>query len=155
MTATYNGEGLDKWDRRFLDIARQVAAWSKDRSTQVGSVIVRADRSIAATGFNGFPRGVDDDKDYRHQRPDKYLWTEHAERNAIFQAAKHGVDLNGATIYLQWFPCAECARAIVQVGITRLVGTLPDYCNPQWGDSFIVSRQILGEGGVHIDYLNV
>ncbi|MCW8836697.1 MAG: CMP deaminase, partial [Rhodospirillales bacterium] len=77
----------DKWHVRFLQLAHQIASWSKDRSTKVGAVLVRPDRTPAPYGYNGFPRQVDDDIDDRHSRPDKYDWTEHAERNAIYNAA--------------------------------------------------------------------
>src|SRR5271166_5144739 len=111
------------WDSRFLDLARYVGQWSKDRSRKVGCVIVGPHREIRAIGYNGFPRGIDDDVADRHERPSKYLWTEHAERNAIFEAARIGTPLDGCTMYLPWFPCMACARALVQTGIARLVAT--------------------------------
>jgi dCMP deaminase len=141
---------LDKWDERFLRVVDEVASWSKDRSTKVGCVIVRADRTIAATGYNGFPRGVDDDVDERHERPGKYLWTEHAERNALYQAAKHGVNLAGATLYMRWFPCADCARAMVQVGIRRFVGKAPTAADARWAESQAVAALIITEAGIEV-----
>src|SRR5882724_1578597 len=106
---------LTEWDRRFLDLARHVGQWSKDQSRQVGCVIVGPSREIRAIGYNGFPRGADDSPDsLRNTRPNKYLWTEHAERNAIYQAARIGITVSGCTMYLPWFPCMDCARAIVQ-----------------------------------------
>ncbi|MBT3703387.1 MAG: CMP deaminase, partial [Alphaproteobacteria bacterium] len=76
-----------KWDQRFLKLADEVATWSKDRSTQVGAVIVMKDRAPGPYGYNGFPRQIDDEAEERHNRPAKYKWTEHAERNAIYNAA--------------------------------------------------------------------
>lgn len=142
-----------KWDRRFLELAYQIGLWSKDRSTRVGAVIVGPDLEIRSTGYNGFPRGVNDDVDERHERPQKYLWTEHAERNAIYNAARFGTPLKGCTLYLMWFPCADCARAIVQVGITNLVSMrVPDWDHERWGTSFRCADTILREGGVAIRF---
>jgi dCMP deaminase len=73
-------------------------------------VIVRSDRLIRSVGYNGFVRGVDDDIASRHERPAKYSWIEHAERNAIYNAARFGVPLTGATCYVNWFPCIDRAR---------------------------------------------
>jgi dCMP deaminase len=98
------------WDRRFLELAAHIGSWSKDQSAKTGCVIVGPDRLIRSVGYNGFVRGVDDEVDSRHERPAKYSWTEHAERNAIYNAARIGISLAGATCYVNWFPCADCAR---------------------------------------------
>ena len=74
------------WDQYFFDIVNVVKEKSKDRSTKVGAIIVGPDQGVRSTGFNGFPRGVNDNVDARHERPAKYLYTEHAERNAIYNA---------------------------------------------------------------------
>src|SRR5215470_5170402 len=104
-----------KWDHRFLALARHISEWSKDPSTKVGCVIVASTNEVRALGYNGFPRNFDDSPS-RLERPHKYLWTEHAERNAIYAAARAGVPLEGCRMYLSWFPCVDCARAAVQVG---------------------------------------
>jgi dCMP deaminase len=134
---------LGQWDSRFLDLARFVGQWSKDRSRKVGCVIVGPHREIRALGYNGFPRGADDSPNVRHQRPAKYLWTEHAERNAIYQAARVGIAVQGCTMYLPWFPCMDCARAIVQSGIARLVALRPDSRDPDWGAQFQAALELL------------
>ena len=136
---------LNHWDSRFLDLARFVGQWSKDRSRKVGCVIVGPSREIRAIGYNGFPRGADDFPDARHQRPEKYMWTEHAERNAIFQAARVGIAVQGCTMYLHWFPCMDCARAIVQSGIARLVTLRPDRNDPEWGVQFQAALELIEE----------
>jgi dCMP deaminase len=141
------------WDHRFMELARRVATWSKDKSRQVGCVIVGPDNVVRAIGFNGFPRGLNDDDEARHQRPAKYLWTEHAERNAIYTAARNGVALAGTRMYLPWFPCVDCARAIAQSGIVELNVNAPDLSDPQWGDSFGVSIELLDEAGVRVRHL--
>jgi dCMP deaminase len=104
----------DKWSKRFLRMAYQVASWSKDQSSQVGSVIVDENGMPLSFGYNGMPRGVNDDLEERHQRPEKYNWFEHAERNAIYQARR---SLEESYIFVTHPPCPDCARGIIQSGI--------------------------------------
>jgi len=142
------------WDRRFMELAGFVAGWSKDRSRQVGCVIVAPDNSLRSIGFNGFPRGLNDDHDERHERPAKYFWTEHAERNAIYAAARNGIALAGCRMYLPWFPCVDCARAIVQAGLVELVSLEPDFADTQWGEGFRVSVDLLEEAGLAVRFIS-
>ena len=145
------------WNERFIDLTKYISKWSKDRSTGTCAIIADDDNNIVSTGINGFPRGADDDIESRHERPDKYLYTEHAERNAIYSAAKRGASTNGCTMYLMWFPCAPCARAIIQCGIKRLVCYKPDMNNKKWGEDFKVALDLLeeqeGKGRISIEYL--
>lgn len=141
------------WDRRLYELARYVGQWSKDRSTKVGCVISTADRQVVSIGYNGFPRGIDDDRGVRHSSPTKYLWTEHAERNAIYGAARLGIATNGCEMFLSWFPCMDCARAIVQAGISRLVAVQPDVSDARWGEQFVAARELLDEARVAITWL--
>ena len=136
---------MSDWDYRFMELARHVGKWSKDRSRQVGCVIVGPNNEIRSTGFNGFPRGVDDTIDARHERPVKYLWTEHAERNAIYNATRAGTSLENCRMYLPWFPCMDCARALVQVGIVELIAIKPDETDLQWGTDFLAARELFDE----------
>lgn len=138
------------WDTRFMELARHIGEWSKDRSRKVGCVIVGPRNEIRSTGYNGFPRGAKDHLLDRHERPAKYKWTEHAERNAIYDAARIGTALEGCRMYLPWFPCMECARAIVQAGIAELIAIEPDLSDPQWGSDFADVPQLLKEGGVQV-----
>jgi dCMP deaminase len=138
------------WDRRFMDLARHIGRWSKDRSTKVGCVIVGPDNEVRSTGHNGFPRRARDDIDSRHARPAKYRWTEHAERNAIYNAARIGVALRDCRMYLSWFPCMDCARAIVQAGLSELVALRPDPKHPTWGQDFRLAIELFEETGVRV-----
>jgi dCMP deaminase len=119
------------WDQHFLDMAALAATRSKDRSTRVGAVIVDLNRNVRATGYNGFPRLVNDDIDARHERPIKYRFTEHAERNAIYSAARAGVSTDRCTMYCTHAPCTDCARAVIQAGIYCLfyptTGVIPTF----------------------------
>jgi len=117
------------WDDYFFNICKAVSAKSKDKNTQVGCVIVGLHKEVRSTGFNGIPIGVQDDDRVaeRYERPEKYAWAEHSERNAIYLAARNGVPLEGCSIYVTWMPCAECARAIIQSGI-KTVNVLEYSC---------------------------
>lgn len=145
-----------KWDARFLRLAREVASWSKDRSTRVGAVIVAEDKTPSSYGYNGFPRGIDDDAAERHARPDKYDWTEHAERNAIYNATRTGQTLLKNTIYVTHVPCPDCARAIIQVGIKRVVvdqASKKDADFQQrWDDKGQFSERMFKEAQVEMNY---
>jgi len=135
----------------YLAIVDRVASLSQNRGDKVGTAIVAPNGRVLATGYNDFPLGVIDN-DTRRERPGKYVYTEHAERNAIYSAAKAGTALNGATVYQRWFPCAECARAIVSVGIRTLYSEEPDWNDHRWGESFKDSHAILTECGVVIHW---
>jgi dCMP deaminase len=144
-----------QWDERFMLLAHEVADWSKEKGRHVGAVVVGPDREIRTTGFNGFPRGVNDDIESRHSAETgaKYLWSSHAERNAIYNAARIGVSLKGCTIYVPWFPCVECAKAIIQSGISHMVAYHPDMSEQKWGPEFEISVQMFSEAGVTVRYM--
>jgi len=138
----------EKWDRRFLELAEQIAGWSKDPSRGVGAVIVSAARQIVATGFNGLPRGVDDLPE-RLERPAKYDFVCHAELNAIIQCARNGVSPVGSTVYTSFSPCVQCTLAIVQAGIVRVVTY--EYggdSDEHWQVSFAKAKAVMREAGV-------
>ncbi len=143
------------WNEYFLGIAEQVKLKSKDQSTQIGAVIVGEDKEVLSTGYNSFPRGLDDSKQERQERPEKYFWMEHAERNAIYNAARIGVSLKNSTIYLtSGLPCMDCARGIVNSGIKTV------YCKQvcttknrdKWDESQKKSLELLRECDIDVIY---
>ncbi len=136
----------------LMDIAARAAADSPNRVRKVGAVILSADGSEPITGCNTFPKGVRD-LAWRHEGDGRFVWMEHAERNAIFAATRRGVALEGARIASTFFPCIDCARAIVQCGIAELVTHEPDLADASWGAAFPRSRAILEEGGVRLTLL--
>lgn len=138
-----------KWDRYFMAMAEHAATLSKDQSTQLGCVIVGPDCEVRATGYNSFPRGINDDLPERQQRPIKYKFIEHAERNAIYNAARVGVSLKGCVLYCAWPPCSDCARAIIQAGIREVVAKSLEVPN-RWCEDISVARTMLDEAGVGI-----
>lgn len=113
------------WNGYFMQMAYLAATKSKDPSTKVGAVITSPDHSILSTGFNGLPRGVNDDPkifERHNQRPSKYSWYEHAERNAIYNSARvGGASLLDSILYTPGLPCADCARGIIQAGIRKVI----------------------------------
>lgn len=149
LNIPYTENSFDRW---CMDLAELVARRSKDRSRGIGAVIAGPDKTIRSVGYNGFPRGVDDDVEERHTRPDKYLWTEHAERNAIYNAVRAHTDIRNCTCYVNLFCCCNCARAIVQSGISRVVSYPPDD-DPRWMRDFQISMEMFQEAGVKVDLL--
>ena len=143
------------WDEYYLNICKVVAERSKDVNTQIGCVIIGPNREIRSTGYNSFPRGIRDDVPERMERPAKYLWIEHAERNAIYNAARAGIPPEGCRMYVPWFPCADCATAIIQSGLTELIASEPDFSHPKWGEDFRVATDLLKAAQVPVRFMNV
>jgi dCMP deaminase len=142
-----------RWVEYFRTLAHTVKLKSKDVNTQIGAVIVGKDKEIVSTGYNSFPRGINDNISSRQERPEKYFWFEHGERNAIYNAARIGVSTKGTTMYLSCgVPCADCARGIINAGIVRI------FCEkggggakgPKWFESSERSWEMLDEAGVKV-----
>ena len=135
------------WDEYFMGVAMLSGMRSKDPNTQVGACIVSADNKILSMGYNGFPKGCSDDEFpwNREGAPldNKYFYTTHSELNAILNY--RGGSLEGAKIYVTLFPCNECAKAIIQAGITTVV-----YDSDKYGDtvSTQASKRMLSAAGV-------
>lgn len=141
-----------KWDDRFMDLARHVAKWSKDPSTQVGAVIADPRNHVVSVGYNGFPPGVADD-DRLHDRETKYKIILHAEHNAILSA---GRSVNGCTVYTWPFsPCAHCASILIQSGIRRVVAPAPsEELKKRWGADLDLASGLFKEAGVEVTLTN-
>lgn len=112
----------DKWDVRFMRLAMEVGSWSKDPSTKTGAVLVRPDRTVAALGFNGFPRGMRDDKALYDNRERKYDRVIHCEINAVL-SCRDPLPLEGYSLYTLGPSCSRCAVHMIQAGIRRFVYT--------------------------------
>lgn len=140
-----------KSDKEYFEMARAVALLSPDTSRKTGCVLTNSGDGFfyEIEACNCFPQGVEVTA-ARLSRPHKYTFTEHAERNAIYSAARHGSTTRGATMYLPWYPCADCARAIVQADIAELVCVEPDWNEERYG--FRDAEAILKEGGVKVRY---
>ena len=129
-------------------MASLVSTWSRDPSTQVGAVAVR-DRRILATGYNGLPAGVADTPERLDNRELKLLLTSHAETNLLTYAARDGVSLAGATVYVTLWPCSHCAGQLINAGVVQVV--IPNQEPPErWATSFSLARQMFYEAGVEL-----
>ena len=118
----YEYERTEKWHHRFMDMARLIADWSKDPSSKIGAVAVNDERRILATGYNGFPKGIEDTPERLADRPEKHKLVIHAEMNALMNALYSGVSLKGATMYVYGLPiCPDCAKCVIQAGVKNVV----------------------------------
>lgn len=140
---------MNKWDLRFLNLAEHISQWSKDPSTKVGCCIADDKNRVVSLGYNGFPRGVDDDEALLNDREIKLQRVIHAEPNAILFAKQ---DLTGCTIYTYPFqPCARCTTIIIQSGIKRVVAPeCSDELKERWKESIEISEQMFKEAGVEL-----
>lgn len=147
-----------KWDTRFMKLAREISTWSKDPSSKIGAVIVNDDRRILATGYNGFPKGIEDTEERLNDREQKYPRIVHAEMNALMNALYNGVSVKGATIYVYGLAvCPECTKSVISAGIKRVVIS-PDpyvYITP-WTEKWnTISLPMITEvGDINITYAN-
>lgn len=144
------------WDKYFIDIADVVRSNSKDPNTKIGVVIVGPDREIRSTGYNGFPIGVTDTPE-RWERPLKYEYVAHAERNAIDLAARHGASMKDCTLYMvaMDLACNECAKTIIQAGIKEVVVfKYKENSDTKWNDAAKVSKEMFAEAGVEWRFFN-
>lgn len=135
-----------KWTRRFLDLAKHIASWSKDPRTKVGCVAVNDAKVVLETGYNGLPRGVADFPD-RLKPPLKYTYTAHAEENLVAHAAR--AKLEGATVYVTHLCCNACARMLINAGVKRIV--VGDGQTSMPPELFMAARIMLDEAGVQLD----
>ena len=145
----------NKWDNRYLNLAREVSTWSKDPSTQVGAVAIGEKGQVLAQGYNGFPRGVNDSLERYNDKEVKYRYVVHAEMNCIYNATFTGASLNNATMYVWGLPvCNECAKGLAQVGIKRVVSpkTIADVPD-KWKISAINTVDLLKEVGIIYDFI--
>jgi dCMP deaminase len=143
-----------KWDLRYLHLAKYISSWSKDPTTKVGAVIVRKDNTICSTGFNGFPKGTDDHPYLYRNRKQKLLRTVHAEMNALLFS--RDTSLEDYILYTYPFePCSNCAAAIIQSGITRIVTIPPSKeLEERWNESLFEARSMFEQSGIVIDYVD-
>lgn len=139
-----------KWNIRFMQMAQMISTWSKDQSTKVGCVIVSPEKAILSMGYNGFPRGVNDNIPTRQIRPTKYEFVVHAEENALLNAGRNGTRLNGGILYVTMPPCTRCAGSIIQSGIKEIIYLEPEIQKqiPGWRDSLDISFTMFDESGV-------
>lgn len=151
--ANFKHQFNEEWVSYFMNIARVVASKSKDPSTKVGCVVVdTATKRILATGYNGFPPGVKEPPE-RWTRPLKYSYVIHSEQNAIAAAARFGINLTGATMFVTLHPCSDCAKLIAAAGISNIVFIESDLERKQdrdWIDLLENSKNIFKESNIQL-----
>ena len=142
----------NKRDMRVLELAKRISTWSKDPSRQIGAIAVK-NRNVIAQGYNGFPRGIDDDERYNN-REVKYKYVVHAEMNCISNASFNGVSLVDSDFYVHGLPvCSDCAKGIIQVGVANVFmpsQEIPDH----WVESWDLTRSMFDEAGVKWHFLD-
>ena len=145
----------NKWDIRYLQLAQEVASWSKDPSTQIGAIAVGNKGQVLSQGYNGFPRGIIDKDEYYLDRETKYKYVVHAEMNVIYNATYNGVSLDGATLYVTGLPvCSDCAKGVIQVGIQRVV--MKEQNVPlKWIDSWKTTAGMFEQANIKWEFINV
>ena len=141
---------MANWDIRFLELAKHISSWSKDPSTKVGCIIVGSDREIRSTGFNGFPRGIEDSEERLTNREFKYPFICHAEENAIMHAARIGVSLKDCTAFVTWPPCTRCTRSLIQAGVREVVYPAGLEIPERWLADFEMGQQMFLEAHVKV-----
>jgi dCMP deaminase len=138
----------ERWDRRFLELAKHIATWSKDPSTQTGCVIVDDKRRVVSVGYNGFPRALVDYAPHYEDRETKYKLICHADRNALDNAP---CQVEGMTMYITHPPCVECQKSILQKGIRRVVWYKPkDEFKDRWGTGTELLTKLSNPGSVQL-----
>lgn len=145
-----------KWNTKFLELAKHISSWSKD-TTKIGAVIAEEGPShdVVSMGYNGFPRGFQDTGERFENRVVKYNYTVHAEVNAICTAARKGKCLNGTTLYVYGLPvCHECAKTVIQAGIKRVIVNTME-APPQWMSSTMRAAEFFKEAKVEYRKINI
>ncbi len=141
------------WTTYYMNQLPLIAARSLDPNTKIGCIITSWDYRPLSQGYNSFPAGANDEIAERYERPTKYKYIEHAERNAIFSAARHGIALNTSRIYVMGLPCMDCARAIIQAGILELVydaARQAQWVTPKYEEDFKLVTSFLNECAVSV-----
>lgn len=152
MQLLIQSKPMNKWDRRFCDLAKFVSEWSKDPNAKVGAVVFAKRGGDISIGYNGFPMGVEDSVDRLENRAKKLEFIVHAEQNAIIAAGSRS---EGATLYVWGKPiCARCAGSIIQAGIKRVVALSPQSVpsDSNWRETGIYAQDMFTEAGVEVDF---
>lgn len=141
-----------KWHGRYLDLAEHISTWSKDPSSKVGAVVIGKHGQILSTGYNGFPRGMNDSEELYNNREEKYKRIVHAEMNVIYNASLSGVSLEDSTLYVSGLPvCSKCALGVIQSGISCVVIRESDINKSEtWKKEWADSEAFFNEAGVKI-----
>lgn len=141
--------------RKYLKLAQyQAELFSKDPDTKVCSLFLAPESlNVLTSGFNGFPRKVFE-TEKRWERPAKYTRVSHSEINGICNAARHGISLENSICVVTMYPCCDCAKALIQVGVNTIITRKPNYLDPKWGEQFQISSEMFEEVGMKMILLD-
>lgn len=140
-----------------------VSEKSKDPSTKIGCILINQNNRIISCGYNGIPKGLEDSDNRLNNRTEKYKFVEHAERNCIYSAAQHGISTLNSTLYINGYPCCDCARAIISAGINKIVIHKEFYTimlestintDKTWLKDISDSSQMLLEAKIIVDFVS-
>ena len=142
----------DKWKKRFLKLSKEISTWSKDPSTKVGALIISEDKNIISTGYNGFPRDIEDTEERLNNRELKYKFVLHAEMNCILNALYNGRSVKDCILFVHGLPpCSECTKSIIQAGIKKVI--TDSKATDNWKESLKLSLEMLKEANVEIEFI--
>lgn len=150
------------WDQLYMTMCYLIGMRSKDEHTHVGSVIVDKNNILVSTGYNSLPRHIEIDPEKKRisrENGEKYFWMEHAERNAIYNAARRGIELRDCRLYVPWMPCTDCARGIIQTGISDVIvhkngqEFYDKHTNGKWLKSYERTKLMFEEAGVNLKFI--
>ena len=142
----------DKWKKRFLKLSKEISTWSKDPSTKVGALIISEDKNIISTGYNGFPRDIEDTEERLNNRETKYKFILHAEMNCILNALYNGRSVKDCILFVHGLPpCSECTKSIIQAGIKKVI--TDSKATDNWKESLKLSLEMLKEANVEIEFI--
>lgn len=141
---------------KFFKLAQfQAKLFSKDPSTQVCSLFIAPESlQIISAGYNGLPRNIKEHS-YRWTRPEKYKYVVHAETNGIFNACRNGVSLKDSICFITMYPCSNCSKGLIQVGVKEIYTIKPDFEHHKYGEDFKYSKEMLEESNIKVFYIDI
>lgn len=144
---------IDKAKKFFKLAQHQADLFSKDPNTQVCSLFLAPESlNVLTSGVNGFPRKVIE-TEKRWERPAKYARVSHSEINGICNAARHGISLDNSICVVTMYPCRDCAKALIQVGVNTIITKKPNFTDEKWGEHFKISSEMFEEVGMKMIFI--
>lgn len=144
-----------EWINRYFDLAEQISLWSKDPSSKIGAIIIADHGQIISQGYNGFPRKIHDLEKRLEHRETKYKYIVHGEMNCIYNACLTGQKLNNTKLFVYGLPiCSECAKGVIQSGISHTFMKFPTIKNLNWLESFSFTKEMFNEANVYYEVYN-
>jgi len=144
---------FDKQNKFFKLAEFQANLFSKDPSTKVCALFIAPESlQILSAGYNGFCRGIHE-TEKKWERPEKYKYVVHAETNGIFNACRNGVSLKDSICIVTLFPCSNCTKGLIQVGVKEIITPKPDFEHERWGEDFNYSLEMINEIGIKLTYI--